>query len=253
VASSEIIPFGKYRGQPLEVLRNDPGYVQWLTGQDWFRERFATIHTVIVNNFAEPSETPAHKTGGQSKDSSIPISYLHECFLLDPKTSALAWRARPREHFVDEPHWRMWNTRYAEKPAMRAQIARGYRGGWLTFGGKRYTLLAHRIIWALTTGAWPANQIDHRNGDPGDNRISNLREATAAENAQNIRAHDGGSSSFVGVSWNKRRRKWSAFIQSKGVRRGLGDFQTAEAAYAAYIEAKRRWHSFQPVPRIVSQ
>jgi hypothetical protein len=60
VASSEIIPFGKYRGQPLEVLRSDPGYVQWLTGQDWFRERFAAIHTVIVNNFAEPSETPAH-------------------------------------------------------------------------------------------------------------------------------------------------------------------------------------------------
>jgi hypothetical protein len=56
----DIVPFGKYRGQPVEVLRADPGYTQWLLAQDWFRDRFATIHTLIVNNFGEPSETPEH-------------------------------------------------------------------------------------------------------------------------------------------------------------------------------------------------
>jgi hypothetical protein len=60
VASGDIVPFGKYRGQPIEVLRSDPGYVQWLLGQDWVRDRFAAIHTLIVNNFGAPAETPEH-------------------------------------------------------------------------------------------------------------------------------------------------------------------------------------------------
>jgi hypothetical protein len=56
----KIVPFGKYKGQPLEALANDRSYLDWLTAQDWFRERYANIYTLIVNNFAEPSETPDH-------------------------------------------------------------------------------------------------------------------------------------------------------------------------------------------------
>lgn len=55
-----VMPIGKYKGQPLEVLESDPLYKDWLLGQDWFREKFGNIHTVIINNFAEPSETPEH-------------------------------------------------------------------------------------------------------------------------------------------------------------------------------------------------
>jgi hypothetical protein len=39
--SGEIIPFGKYKGQPIEALAGDPQYVAWLLQQDWFRVRFA--------------------------------------------------------------------------------------------------------------------------------------------------------------------------------------------------------------------
>lgn len=55
-----VVPFGKYRGQPIEVLANDRAYCDWLMGQGWFRERFGGIHTLIVNNFAAPTETPEH-------------------------------------------------------------------------------------------------------------------------------------------------------------------------------------------------
>ena len=34
-----LVPFGKYRGQPVEVLNNDPDYVEWLRGQSWFAKR----------------------------------------------------------------------------------------------------------------------------------------------------------------------------------------------------------------------
>lgn len=49
------------------------------------------------------------------------------------------------------------------------------------------TVYAHRLIWAKHTGKWPKDQIDHINTDGFDNRIANLREVTAAQNAQKLR------------------------------------------------------------------
>lgn len=55
-----MIPFGKYKGQPVEALAQDREYCDWLLTQDWFRTRFTAIQTLIVNNFGEPNETPEH-------------------------------------------------------------------------------------------------------------------------------------------------------------------------------------------------
>jgi len=55
-----VVPFGKYKGQPVEQLAADPEYCEWLMGQSWFVEKYQAIHTVIINNFGEPSETPEH-------------------------------------------------------------------------------------------------------------------------------------------------------------------------------------------------
>jgi len=57
---NNIVPFGKYRGRPVEALANDRDYCDWLMAQAWFRERYGGVYTLIVNNFAEPSETPEH-------------------------------------------------------------------------------------------------------------------------------------------------------------------------------------------------
>jgi len=57
----EIIPFGKYKGQPLEAIKHDEQYLDWLSSQDWFREKYANIYQqIIVNNFTEPADTPDH-------------------------------------------------------------------------------------------------------------------------------------------------------------------------------------------------
>jgi len=55
-----VVPFGKYKGQPVEALSQDRAYCEWLMGQDWFRTRFVGIHTLIVNHFGEATETPEH-------------------------------------------------------------------------------------------------------------------------------------------------------------------------------------------------
>ena len=56
----EIIPFGKYKGQPVDLLAQDPQYCEWLSQQDWFRTRYPAIHTLIINHFGQPEETPEH-------------------------------------------------------------------------------------------------------------------------------------------------------------------------------------------------
>lgn len=57
----QLVPFGKYKGQPVEVMQMDTGYCEWLSKQDWFRERYANVYQqVIINNFTEASETPEH-------------------------------------------------------------------------------------------------------------------------------------------------------------------------------------------------
>jgi len=42
--------------------------------------------------------------------------------------------------------------------------------------------LAHRLAWYLYYGVMPRYEIDHINGDKGDNRIENLREVTPSQN-----------------------------------------------------------------------
>lgn len=58
--NQKIVPFGKYKGKPLEAMAEDREYLDWLLTQSWFRERFESYYTIIINNFGEASETPDH-------------------------------------------------------------------------------------------------------------------------------------------------------------------------------------------------
>ena len=57
----EIVPFGKYKGQPVEQMMADASYCEWALAQPWFRERFAALFAIIVNGGRAPdAETPEH-------------------------------------------------------------------------------------------------------------------------------------------------------------------------------------------------
>lgn len=121
--------------------------------------------------------------------------------------------------------------------------------GYVRFKVRGRMYLGHRLAWLWMTGAWPSAQIDHRNGVRDDNRWSNLREATNAENHQNWRRCTRNTSGYTGVSFCKCNNNWRAVIRVKRVIHRLGRFATPELAYAAYLEAKANLHPFQPIPR----
>jgi hypothetical protein len=117
--------------------------------------------------------------------------------------------------------------------------AKGYR--CITIDGVLHK--SHRLAWLYVHGTWPAGQIDHLNGLKGDNRIANLRDVTNSINNQNKRRPDKDSKSpYLGVTWCKSSCAWRANIgvNNKVVR--LGSFRTPEAAYEAYLNAKRELH-----------
>ena len=115
------------------------------------------------------------------------------------------------------------------------------------FDGSKTSVLIHRAAWLLETGAWPSNDIDHRDGDRSNNRWSNLREATRQENRQNLSRRNKKGRLRGCVKYYK---KWKAQIKMPGgAPMYLGLFATEEEAHAAYCEAKKRLHPFQPVQR----
>lgn len=98
------------------------------------------------------------------------------------------------------------------------------------------SLYAHQVAWYLTHGVWPDKFIDHIDGNPANNRLSNLRLATSAQNSYNTRKVGKiTSSKYKGVSYDKTSsNKWKASINLHGKRSTIGRYPTEEEAALAY-------------------
>lgn len=94
-------------------------------------------------------------------------------------------------------------------------------------------ILLHRFL----TG-WPLT--DHINNDGLDNRRSNLRPATHAQNMWNQRPNRNTASGFKGVHQSNRSGRWRARLRKGDADYHLGYYDTAREAALAYDEAARR-------------
>jgi hypothetical protein len=105
------------------------------------------------------------------------------------------------------------------------------------------TYYAHRLVWLWTYGEWPVGEIDHIDGNPANNRISNLRDVSKSVNQQNLRkAPSSNKTALLGVTRTPAGRfKSTLTLERKQVY--LGTFASAQEAHAAYLKAKRRLHT----------
>ena len=112
----------------------------------------------------------------------------------------------------------------------------------IRIGGKKY--FAHRLAFFFVNGYWPANVIDHINGNRSDNRIANLRDVPKSMNQQNMVApRKNTKSGLLGVCWNGPNNVWEAKIKYNGRKVHIGSFKTPEEAHAAYLKIKRNVHA----------
>ena len=113
----------------------------------------------------------------------------------------------------------------------------GYRK--LSIKNKRYQ--EHRIIFLMHHGYLP-DVIDHIDGNPSNNRIENLREATQQQNCYNSTIHGRNTSGHRGVAWSKVLGKWQAYVNTNKKRKFLGYFEDLELAALVAAEARDLYH-----------
>jgi len=106
---------------------------------------------------------------------------------------------------------------------------------------KKYYL--HRLLaQAFIPNPEGKPEVDHIDGDPLNNCLSNLRWCTRAENNRNVGKRITNTSGYTGVSFHKASGKWQAYIYVNGKNKHLGLFHTKEEAAAVYEEAAKELH-----------
>lgn len=167
--------------------------------------------------------------------SNLTAERLREILSYDPESGQFTW-VKPTSFRV-------------KKGAFAGSV---YGNGYRYIGIDGHSYKTSRLAWLYTHGKWPDHFIDHADGNPTNDRIANLRPCTHAENMQNVRKSPPRAaihSRYVGVSWSKLAKRWTAEIMINFKRSRLGFFDNEEDAAEAYRRAKRTMHQFQPVIR----
>jgi hypothetical protein len=155
---------------------------------------------------------------------------VKKTFGYDPETGLLRRLSKVKGRSLNDP------VGYAAKNVRSGKT-------YIMVRMKLKTYVAHRLIWVLVHGTWPAQELDHEDGDGTNNRITNLREATHAQNQKNKRRPAHNSSGHVGVVWIKDDKKWAARVYRGRETLCYGVYHTIEEAIAARKKAEAE-HDF---------
>ena len=158
---------------------------------------------------------------------------LAELIRYDEATGFMYWKPRTLADFASSYSPEASLASFAaQREGQRAlcAVSEGYQYGQIN--GKK--IRANRAAYCLHYGRWPVGIVDHIDRDRGNNRISNLRDSTHAENSRNRKVSTNNTSGVRGVS-KLNSGRWLARISYNGKRIRLGCFKDKSDA----IEARR--------------
>jgi hypothetical protein len=155
-------------------------------------------------------------------------------FELDGDT--VVWVRKPSNSLFGGAGWeRQFLAKRAGRPVKFHRTNKfGHLSVSVRLDGRNFNLLAHRVVWALSRGAYPACDIDHIDNDPANNRPANLRLATRSQNSLNAKRNKVG----LKGAYRQNGGKWFSMVWDGSRLRQLGTFPTERAAHEAWIKAK---------------
>lgn len=164
--------------------------------------------------------------------------YLEECLDYNPETGVFTWKERPIRHFKNKKGFNIWNSQNKGKTA-GCEVKTKHSKKYVVISIKKTRYYAHRIA-AVILGyeLRELDEIDHKDGDGTNNRKSNLRVVSKAENALNKARQRNNKSGVVGVCFLNREQKWRARINKGGKEITIGLFSDFESAALARKQAE---------------
>jgi hypothetical protein len=154
-------------------------------------------------------------------DNTPPKSYLEEVLFYE--NGQLYWKIHKKKVRAGEPAGRTKSNGYCE----------------VRLDGKLHG--SHRLIFKMFHGYVPPI-IDHIDGNPSNNKIENLREASHAQNMRNSQRPKNNTSGFKGVYFDKRNSNWVAQCVLDGKKTHLGSFKDIHDAARAVTKFREENH-----------
>jgi hypothetical protein len=126
----------------------------------------------------------------------------------------------------------------------------GKKAGHLVKNGREFVrinkfglFLASRLIWIYHNGNIPFDkEVDHKDNNPNNNKIENLRLASRSQNMHNTRRRKNNTSGVKGVTFHPQTGKWRARINACKKCIEVGLFETIEEAQLAISSARESIH-----------
>ena len=125
-------------------------------------------------------------------------------------------------------------------------ILKNYLGGSgylftnLCKNGKHIRVTIHHLVWdhfGRHKRDGRRLQVDHIDNNKQNNNIDNLQILTARENSHKYAKTQSKTSKYIGVSWDRRIKKWRAEIRINNNPTYLGYFDTEKSAHVRYKQA----------------
>ena len=152
------------------------------------------------------------------------------------KLNVEVWRSiKNYDNYVVSSFGRVKNTKTG-KVLKASDNGHGYLIIDLYENAIRKSYQVHRLVAnAFINNPDDKNCVDHKDNNPQNNHISNLRFATNKENQHNSKLSNNNTSGYKGVCWQKRVKKWRAQIVIDGIHVHIGLFDNLEDAKTARV------------------